>query len=131
MTISSGFAINENKFKIYALKTFVVYLKYYPRYNVPTTIHRVLIHGDIIIRDAIAPIGLLSEDAQESENKAIKTNRQGYTRKFSREQTMEDLFHQLLVSSDPYITSMRKLPQKKSRTFPEDFMMLLKEPAVE
>ncbi|KAG5877724.1 hypothetical protein JTB14_037174 [Gonioctena quinquepunctata] len=131
MTISSGFAINEDKFKIYALKTFVIYLKYYPWYNVPTTIHQVLIQGDIIIRDAIAPIGPLLENAQESKNKAIKTYRQGYTRKFSGEQTMEDLFHQLLVSSDPYITSMRKLPQKKSRTYPEDVMVLLKEPAVE
>ncbi|KAG5886039.1 hypothetical protein JTB14_000018 [Gonioctena quinquepunctata] len=83
------------------------------------------------MRDAIAPIGLLSEDAQESKNKAIKSYRHGYTRKCYREQTMEDLFHQLLVSSDPYITSMRKLPQKKSRTYPEDVMLLLKEPAVE
>ncbi|KAG5877602.1 hypothetical protein JTB14_010289 [Gonioctena quinquepunctata] len=132
MTISSGFAINEDKFKIYALKTVVIYLKYYPWYNVQTTIHRVLIHDDIIIiRDAIAPIGLLSEDAQESKNEAIKTYRKGYTRKFPREQTMEDLFHQLLVSSDPYITNMRELPQKKSRTYPEDVMMLLKKPAVE
>ncbi|KAG5868352.1 hypothetical protein JTB14_036718 [Gonioctena quinquepunctata] len=104
----------------------VIYLKYFPWYNVPTTIHRVLIHGDIIIRDAIAPIGLLSENAQKSKNEAIKTYRQGYTRKFFREQTTEDLFHQLLVSSDPYITSMQKLPQKKSRTYPEDVMMLLK-----
>ncbi|KAG5890325.1 hypothetical protein JTB14_009140 [Gonioctena quinquepunctata] len=96
-----------------------------------TGLNKTLIYRSWIIRDAIAPIGLLSEYAQESKNKAIKTYRHGYTRKFSREQTMEDLFHQLLVSSDPYITSMRKLPQKKSRTYPEDVMMLLKEPAVE
>ncbi|KAG5884210.1 hypothetical protein JTB14_019358 [Gonioctena quinquepunctata] len=105
--------MNEDKLKINALKTFVIYLKYYPRYNVPTIIRRVLIYGDIIIRDAIPPIGLISEDAQESKNKAMKTYRQGYTGKFPREQTMEDLFHQLLVSSDPYITSMRILSQKK------------------
>lgn len=130
MTMSCGLAINEKKFKIYALKTIVIYLKLYPWYNMPTTIHRVLIHGDIIIQNAIAPIGLLSEEAQESKNKDIKRYREHFTRKFSRIQTMEDLFHQLLISSDPHITSLRKLPQKQTKPLPQDVVMLLKEPEI-
>jgi hypothetical protein len=30
-----------------------------------------------------------------------------------REKTMEDVFYRLMVTSDPYIFSIRKLPQKK------------------
>ena len=96
ITISCGFAINTEKFKMYALKTVVLYLKWYPWYNMPTTIHRILIYGHIIIQNAVVPIGLLSEEAQERKNKDIKRYRQDFTRKFSRKQTMEDLFHQLI-----------------------------------
>lgn len=130
ITMSSGLAINEEKFKIYCLKTAVVFLKLYPWYNMPTTVHRILIHGYIIVQNAVVPIGLLSEEAQESKNKDIKKYREGFTRKFSRKHTMEDLFHQLLISSDPHITSLRKLPQRQVKPYPQDVINLLKEPEI-
>lgn len=93
MTMSSELAINEEKFKIYCLKTGVIFLKWYPWYNMPTAVHRILIHGYIIVQNAVVPIGILLEEAQESKNKDFKKYREGSTRKFSRKQTMEDLFY--------------------------------------
>lgn len=69
----------------------------------PTTVHKLLIHGPQIIASALLPIGQLFEKAQESRNKDIKKYREGFSQKCSREKTMEDVLNWLLVSSDPYI----------------------------
>lgn len=55
-------------------------------------------------------IGQLSEEASEARNKDIKKYRQNFTRKSSRINTNTDLLHRLLISSDPYICSLRKTP---------------------
>ncbi|GJQ65868.1 hypothetical protein Trydic_g3970 [Trypoxylus dichotomus] len=49
------------------------------------------------------PIGLLSEEAQESRRKDYIYYRLHVTWKCSRTATMEDVFHKKLESSDPYI----------------------------
>lgn len=79
----------------------------------PTSVHKLLLHGTEIIAHALLPIGQMSEDAQESCNKYIKRYREDFTRKCSRTKTMENLFLRLLVTSDPFISSLRKLSQKK------------------
>lgn len=58
-------------------------------------------------------IGKLSEEAQEARNKELKKYREHNTRENSRVNTNEDLIHVLLVSSDPYISSLRNCPSKK------------------
>lgn len=73
-----------------------------------------MLHGSFIIENALLPIGLLSEEAQEARNKDIKKYGEHHTRKISRVKTMEDLFNNLLVSSDLYISSLRKTYEKKS-----------------
>lgn len=54
----------------------------------------------------------MSEEAQESSNKYIKKFRQDHARKCERKETMEDLFSRLFISSDPLISTCRKLPKK-------------------
>lgn len=61
----------------------------------------------------LIPIGQLSEEAQEARNKESRRYREQFTRKTSRIDTNTDLLHILLISSDPLISSYRKLPQKK------------------
>lgn len=75
-----------------------------------------LLHGTEIIVHALLPIGQMSEDAQESCNKYIKRYYEDFTRKCSRTKTMEDLFLRSLVASDPFISSLRKLPKKKLKS---------------
>ena len=81
----------------------------YDWYYMPSSVHKILIHGERIIRHfVIVPIGQLSEDAQESRNKDYKKFRLHHARKSSRSATNEDVLHTLFYTSDPYISSIRK-----------------------
>lgn len=77
-----------------------------------TSVHKLLIHGKEIIFSSLLPIEQMAEDAQESTNKYIKRFREDFLKK-CRIKTMEDVFLRLLVASDSFISSLRKLPQKK------------------
>lgn len=107
-TMSSGYAINVEAFKEYTKKTAEKYVECYSWYYMPSSIHKILIHGADIIKEAILPIGVFSEEALESRNKDFKKYREFNTRKSSREKTMRDLLNCLLVSSDPIISSLSK-----------------------
>ena len=92
----------------------------------PQALHRMLIHGHEVIRRKPVPIGLLSEEAQESRNKDVKNFRERYSRKFDRPSSNEDLMVRLLASSDPLITSLRRSHgQKAELDLPEDAKYLL------
>ncbi len=110
--ISSGYDVDNDKFREYSVETARLFVNLYPWYYMPTSIHKLLIHGPEIIEKALLPIGQLSEDAQDSRNKDIKRFREDFSRKCSRTSNLHDVFNRLLVTSDPYISSVRKLPQK-------------------
>lgn len=118
--ISSGEDINVVSFAGFARATAEMYVKLYPWYYMPVTVHKILVHGSEIINFAIVPIGQLSEEAQEARHKEVRRYREHHTRKVSRLKTMEDLFHSLLVSSDPLLKTMRKTyPSKELKLFKE------------
>ena len=73
----------------------------------PSSCHMILIHGSDVIETFLIPIGQLSEEAQEARNKDIKRCRENNTRKSTPIHTNEDIIHFLLISSDPYISSLR------------------------
>ncbi|KAK5642678.1 hypothetical protein RI129_008845 [Pyrocoelia pectoralis] len=70
----------------------------------------------VIITLLLLVHGGMFEEAQESCNKYIKRFREDYARKYSRIKTMEDVSFGLLVASDPYISSLRRLPQQSKRS---------------
>lgn len=63
---------------------------------------------------SIIPLGQMSEEASEAKNKEIRRVRLEHTLKTSRHRTNYDLIKYMLMSLDPYIASLRKLPQKMS-----------------
>ncbi|XP_036148284.1 uncharacterized protein LOC118647442 [Monomorium pharaonis] len=128
--ISSGFEIDSIKFGKYCKETADLYRKVYNWYPMPPTVHKLLDHGEMIVSSAILPIGQLSEEAQEARNKDCRYFREHHTRKRSRVATNEDLFKRLLASSDPYITSLRRMLPKKSSTISADVLNLLKQPDI-
>lgn len=128
--ISSGHEINTDKFREYAIETARLFVELYPWYYMPTSVHKLLIHGPQIIAHALLPIGQLSEDAQEARNKDIKNIRENLSRKCSRCKTMEDVWNRLMVTSDPYISSIRKLPQKNMRSLSVEAVELLIPPSI-
>lgn len=105
-TMSCGFAVNVEAFRMYAMDTAKLYIQLYSWYYMPSSVHKILLHGADIIQYAALPIGMLSEEALESRNKDFRNIRENHTRKMSREKTMYDLFHYLLLSSDPLISSL-------------------------
>lgn len=114
-TMSSGYAINVEAFRKYAMDTAELYVELYEWYYMPSSVHKILIHGADIIQNAALPIGMMSEEALESRNKDFRFIREHHTRKMSREKTIEDLFNYLLLSSDPLISSFSTKPFLSSR----------------
>lgn len=119
--ISCGFTIDIEKFNKYCYETAKLYVHLYDWYPMPASVHKILMHGSMIVSTAILPIGLLSEEAQEARNKYIREHN---TRKCSRTATNEDLFKKLLTS-DPLITSLRKEQPRKSGSYPPKMVELL------
>lgn len=112
--INTRSAINETNFEKYTYETANIFIHNYQWYYMPSSLHKVLIHGGQIIKSISLPIGQLSEEAAESRNKDFKRFRQSHSRKFSRVSTNEDVIHALLISSDPLISSLRHKWQNKN-----------------
>lgn len=125
-TMSCGMHINAQKFGEYAFKTAELFVNKYNWYYMPSSVHKILIHGENIIRyNAVLPLGQLSEDAQESRNKDYKLFRLHHSRKCSRLATNEDVFHTLLYTSDPYITSLKKSSKRILVELDEEALQLV------
>ena len=131
-TISCGYEIDTKKFKEYAMETATKFVFLYPWYYMPTSVHKVLIHGAEIISHAILPIGQLGEEAQEAKNKDFKFIREHRTRKDSPEHTNIDLFNYFLLSSDPIIssTSLNNKCNKNKLKLDTEAINLLKTPSI-
>uniref|UniRef100_A0A6P7GKW0 Uncharacterized protein LOC114338051 n=1 Tax=Diabrotica virgifera virgifera TaxID=50390 RepID=A0A6P7GKW0_DIAVI len=128
-TMSSGYEINPEMFAEYCKRTATLYIDLYPWYYMPASLHRILIHGPEIIKVVPLPVGMFSEEALESRNKDFRKFREAYSRKFSREDTMNDVFYRLLLSSDPLISSLSKCIGKISNKHSLDKeVLLLQEP---
>lgn len=106
--LASGYEVNTDAFRSYALETAELFVDTYPWYYMPSSVHRILIHGADIISHVALPIGMMSEEALEARNKEFRDLRQNHSRKDNRSNTMEDVMNGLLISSDPLITSLAK-----------------------
>ncbi len=91
------------------------YVATYNWYYMPVTIHKLLVHGKDIIEASTLPLGMLSEQAGESQNKMYKRYRQHHSRKDTRIHTLEDMFNRCLDASDPRICQY-KLDNSVRRT---------------
>jgi len=130
IVVASGHEIKINEFREYTYKTAKYFVEKYPWYNMSPTMHKFFIHGPEIIESALLPIGLLTEEAQEARNKDFKRYREHNSRKCCREKTNLDILNLFLLSSDPVISSKRKLMKKKTQSMPIEALALLKSPDV-
>ncbi|KAL4714339.1 hypothetical protein ACJJTC_009691, partial [Scirpophaga incertulas] len=103
--ISSGHAIHIERFRTYCRETAELFVHHYPWYNMPASVHKLLIHGaDICRHFSCLPIGIMSEEATEARNKEFRYSIEHHTRKF---QNNENILHNLLITSDPFISHIR------------------------
>lgn len=126
-TLSSGKKINTTRFSTLLKDTFKIYVDNFPWYNMPITVHKILIHGCEIIKNFNLPIGLLSEDALESSHKESRKYRLGHTRKNSRENCNRDLMAALLINSDPLISSNRHIAKTKGNDYKDLLPYIIEE----
>lgn len=91
-TISSGYKVDPEKYDKYAKETAQLYVELYQWHPMTTTMHKILIHGAEIIKNALLPNGQLSEEAAEARNKHFRSYRQDFAREFSRESCNRDIF---------------------------------------
>ena len=71
----------------------------------PHKLNTIVFHSVKVITSMNIPIGQLSEEAQEAQNKHLKQYRKFHTRKTSRQDTNMDLLN-LLLSPSTTITSV-------------------------
>lgn len=109
--ISCGEMINTKKFGLFALETAKQFVNTYGWYYMPVTVHKLLIHGEIIISHFSIPIGHLSEEASEARNKEFREYRRTHSRKINRVAN-EDVLHHSLITSDLITSRYFKLKTK-------------------
>lgn len=124
-TMSSGYTIDVEKFGVYTYDTAKLYVHLYGWHPMSPTVHKILIHGAVVISHCILPIGQLSEEAAEARNKHFKRYRLNFSRKFSRVTCNRDILNRLLLTSDPLLSSSRPQPRKKSKPFSSETISLL------
>jgi len=105
-------AIHPEKLQDYCRDTANLYVENYSWYPMPQAVHKLLIHSHQVVRVKELPIGMLSEEAQDSSNKNFKNFKKNFTRKSSRVLNNTDLMRRLLCASDPVITSQRRSMQR-------------------
>jgi hypothetical protein len=128
-TMSCGFHIDTLKFHKFCRETAELYVSLYSWYPMSQTVHKILFHGADVIDALALPLGMMSEEAQETSNKLFRRYREKNTRKMNRKLTNLDLVHKLLCTSDPYISSMRKPSNSKRMPLPSKVVKLLKDPS--
>lgn len=124
--LSSGFDIQTEKFGNYTLDTAKIFVDLYPWQPMSPTVHKILIHSKSVIEHALLPIGQLSEEASEARNKHFRLYRESFSRKFSRTACMEDIINKLLLTSDPYISSLRQRSYKNKKGLSNEALEFLK-----
>lgn len=130
ITISCFKKINVDKFSKFCLETAKLFIDLYPWYNMPASLHRLLIHGPEIIASFDLPIGFYSEEGAEARNKYFRSDRLHHARKDSRAHTIEDVINKANESSDPRISSLNIQNRAKiHETFhlPREVIELLQE----
>ena len=88
----------------------------YEWYNLPSTLHKVLIHGKDIMEKCIFPVGVLSEEAQECRNKEYEKYRLRHSRKISRTATNQDVMNRMMLTSDPLLAHLTPSFTKKKQS---------------
>ena len=118
--ISSGYAIDVAALKQFALDTASLYVYQYQWYPMPASVNKLFLHGSQVIEIAVLPIGMLSEEAQESRNKDFRKFRALKICQTSRINNLQDVLNRMILTSDPVltykceITCPKQVPLKKS-----------------
>ena len=121
------------KFETFCFDTANLYMTKYPRFPMPATIHKVLIHAKQILENSVLPAGYFGEKAFEARNKFYKRDKEFHVRKNSRINNLEDIFNRAMNTSDPVISSISlqyRLKRRHKLTLPSEIVAMMSPPQV-
>lgn len=133
IALSCQLPIDATEFENLCISTAKIYVLHYNWYPMPSTVHKILIHGGEIVKNSILPVGMLGEEASESRNKDYRVYRRYHSRKNSRLNNLEDLFNRSMDFTDPVVSTMSvesRLREKKHLALPKAVQKLLSVPEV-
>ncbi|KAJ8685339.1 hypothetical protein QAD02_021132 [Eretmocerus hayati] len=79
--INCGLDVNVDAFRSCNLETAREYVRLYPFYKMPSTMHLILMHGHDLVKRMHPAVGLCSEEPIESSHKVLKSLREHRARK--------------------------------------------------
>lgn len=122
ISLASQLPLDIVKFERLCNETAELYVEKYFWAPMTPTLHKILIHGADIVRNMPLPVGQMSEEAAEARNKILREYRLRHSRRSSRLNNLTDVFHRLLDSSDPVVSSVYledRLRKRKHKVFPK------------
>jgi len=126
IAINCSEMIDPAKFRSYCKETWDLYVIHYKWYKMPSTLHRILVHGPTIIENSTLPLGVLNEEGTEARNKHHRSFRAKHTRKISKNAAMFDLMRYEMIVSDPKIIALSKTSNRKvHKVLPDTVKALL------
>lgn len=113
-TISCDYEINGEEYGQYCLTTAELLTDLYPWFHIPLVVHKILYHGAQMVSEFILPIGMMSEETQNSRHRVYKPTflKQGKNERKDRGM-IEEMQH-LMITSDP-ILSEKSLTLRKAK----------------
>lgn len=89
--VSSTRQVDQEKFVEYCSKAKDHYEEVYPWGRMNVTLHKLLVHGPLIVSRSPLPVGMLSEEPSEAANKFLKRFAIDHARQISRTTRNEDV----------------------------------------
>ena len=129
IAVCSGYHLHNENFQAFCDKTLELIVRHYDWYVIPPTVHKLLMHGNEIAANLELPIGQYSEEAQETQHKELRYARLFHTCKISRLNVMKNLYHFMLIRTDPAISNISFKKHKSSgggKALPDCVQELLK-----
>jgi len=113
-TMSCDYEIDGDEFGQYCLTTAELFSDLYPWFHIPLVVHKILYHGGQMVSEFILPIGMMSEETQNSRHRVYKPTflKQGKNERKDRGM-IEEMQH-LMITSDPTL-SEKSLTLRKEK----------------
>ncbi|KAG5682814.1 hypothetical protein PVAND_012140 [Polypedilum vanderplanki] len=127
LCFSCQLPINTDKFREYCKAIFDLWMHLFPWFKMTPTLHKLLCHGEELIKASPLPLGMLTEEGAESKHKIYRSDGLHHARQSSRIKNLTDIFHRSLEFSDPFFSLkiMEKSKQKAIKVLPRDVLQLL------
>jgi len=116
--------VDGSKFELLCKETLDKIRATYSWYPLSPSMHKLLVHGHLFLESGVLSMNEMAEDSLESFHKVFKKLRRSNARLTSFKDNNRDLFHRLLLKTDPLIANSNT--ERLPRSTPQSIQELLK-----